>query len=210
MGGVGYPLMAVAQQATALDRNLRLAMILTQMLLSAVGMTGIGLFTRRVFRPATPGMSVAVAAIPAGYLACALAQVAGPGIGAVLDGKLGPWMLSTYIGIGTMLWAATESFSYFRMLKKRMALGLADAAVTDRFRLWAIAIYSASTISILGMVLQEIFGIAINGTTAGHLLVGPLGLVASSALWLAFLPPAAYLRRVQRRSERRSEAHASA
>jgi len=206
MGGVGYPLMAVAQQATGLDRRLRLVLFVTQMILTGVGMMGIGLFTRRVFRPGTIGGRMALFAIAAGYLGCAVAQSAGPGVAHLLDANEGPWLLSTYVGIATMLWAATESFSYFRMLRKRVALGLADAVVTDRFRLWALAIYCATAISVLGMVLQDVFGVAINGTTAGHLLVGPLGLISSLALWLAFLPPAAYVRRVERRAAARTAA----
>lgn len=205
MGGIGYPLMAVAQQATELDQGLRHALIAIQMMLSGVGMWGIAFFTRRVFRPTTGWALLSVVGIAGGYLCCALVQLSGPGLAGVLANE-GPWFISTYLGIATMLWAATESFSYFRMLRKRMAIGLADAVTTDRFRLWSLAIYSSSAISVIAMLLQNVFGLAVNGTTVGHLVVGPLGLFAALALWLAFLPPDAYLRRV----ERRAAAHAAA
>lgn len=200
MGGVGYPLLVVAQEATVLDREVRFALAVAYMFLSVVGMWGIGLFTRHVFRPREAWAKAAVMMIPVGYVAGAWGQIDGPGLGALLAGESGPWLLTSYVGIATMGWAATESFRYYGMLRKRLALGLADPVVADRFRLWAFAIYSASAISALGMLLQEVFGIPVSGTNAGHLVVGPLGLVASFSLWLAFQPPAAYVRRVQRRA----------
>ena len=36
------------------------------------------------------------------------------------------------------VWTAFEGFRYYGMMKKRMALGLADAVVTNRFLLWAL------------------------------------------------------------------------
>ena len=42
MGGVGYPLLAVAQGATELNRDVRVGMLVAQMILSGAGMAGIG------------------------------------------------------------------------------------------------------------------------------------------------------------------------
>jgi hypothetical protein len=200
MGGVGYPLMAVAQQAKQMDHELRVALLVTQMLLTGLGMTGIGVFNWRVFRPGSLFILAITPVIALAYLACAVAQGVGPGFDAILDGEYGPWTVGTCVGIAVMVWAGAESVRYFHLLRKRMALGLADAVVADRFRLWSISMFSAALISKTGLVLQEVFGIAMSGTTAGHLVVGPLGLVVAGALWLAFLPPARYLRRVESRA----------
>jgi hypothetical protein len=200
MGGVGYPLMAVAQQAKQMDPDLRVGLLVAQMLLTGFGMTGVGIFNWRVFRPGSRAVLAITPLIAIAYFGCAFAQGLGPGLLAFLDGNDGPWKLGTYAGIAVMIWAGCESFRYFRLLRKRMALGLADAVVTDRFRLWSISMFCAAAISATGMILQEVFGIEINGTTAGHLVVGPLGLIVAGALWLAFLPPQAYLHRVERRA----------
>jgi hypothetical protein len=204
MGGLGYPLMAVAQQATGMDMHVRVGMLVTQMLCTTIGMTGVTLFTRRVFRPGetwaawtTPGCLLA-------YLAMMIGQGAGPGFAAALQGADAIWFRSSYIGIAVMVWTGAESLRYHLMLRRRQALGLAEPAVVDRFRLWSISMFAASSISLLGIVLRELFGVSVNGTTAGNLLVGPLGLVIAIALWLAFLPPAFYLRRVERVAAARS------
>ena len=198
MGGLGYPLMAIAQQATGLGVNVRVGMLVTQMLCTTIGMTGVTLFTRRVFRPGETWAAWATPACLIGYLGLMFAQAAGPGLPAVLEGSDAIWFRSSYVGVAVMLWTGAESLRYHLMLRRRLALGLAEPAVVDRFRLWSVSMFAASSISMLGIMLRELFGVAINGTTAGNLLVGPLGLLIALALWLAFLPPAAYLRRVER------------
>jgi hypothetical protein len=199
MGGLGYPLMAVAQHGNGLELDVRIGLIVTQMLFSALGMTGVTLFTRRVFRPQEAWAAWTTPLCAGSYLALFLAQALGPGFEETLAAK-GVWYNSTLIGISVMAWTGWESLRYHGMMRRRQLLGLADPAVVDRFRLWAISMFTATTISVVGYLLQRIFGIALNGTTAGHLLVGPLGLVVAIALWLAFLPPAGYLERVRRRS----------
>ena len=199
MGGLGYPLMGVAQQATGLDLGVRIAMIVTQMLFAGVGMTGITLFTRRVFRPQERWAAWTTPLCAGAYLVLLLLQGLGAGFAATLGGS-GIWFHSTYIGIAVMGWTGWESLRYHGLMRRRLAIGIADPVVVDRFRLWAISMFAAAAISTIGVLLQRIFGISINGTTAGHLLVGPLGLVISISLWLAFLPPAGYLERVRRRA----------
>lgn len=199
MGGIGYPLMAVAQQATQLDLGTRVGLIVTQMLFTTIGMTGVTLFTRRVFRPQEAWAAWATPLTTVSYLAFLLAQGLGGGFAEALATQ-GVWYHSTYIGIGVMGWTGWESLRYHSLMRRRLSLGLADPVVVDRFRLWAIAMFAAASISTIGVMLQRIFGISVNGTTAGHLLVGPLGLLIAGALWLAFLPPASYLARVRRRA----------
>ncbi len=47
----------------------------------------------------------------------------------------------------------------------------------------------------------ELMGIKAGASTIGALIVGPFGLVAAGSLWLACLPPRAYLRRVAARAK---------
>jgi hypothetical protein len=196
MGGLGYPMMAVAQQSTEMNIGLRVAMLVTQMLFTTIGMSMVTFFTRRVFRPADPWAAWATPACAAAYLSCFYAQGRGAGFEALLTDPDGVWVTSAYVGIVVMAWTGWESLRYHLLLRRRMGLGLADPVVVDRFRLWTISMFSAASISLAGTILQKVFGISVNGTTAGHLLVGPMGLVCATALWLAFLPPAGYLRRV--------------
>ena len=200
MGGLGYPLLAVAMQATGLPPATRTALAVVQMLLSGVGMVSIACFTWRVFRPTSRWASMLVGGVGGAYGLAFAVQGLGPGFFAFLLDPAGPWHVSTFFGIGVMGWAGAESLRYHRMLRKRIGLGLADPVVADRFRLWAIAILVACTISVVSVVLERVFGIPVAGSAAGALAVGPLGLVAAGTLWLAFLPPAAYVARVRARA----------
>ena len=198
MGGLGYPLMAIAQQATGLGVRTRVGLYVTQMLCTTIGMTGVTLFTRRVFRPGEAWAAWTTPACLVAMIGLMIAQGVGPGIAAALQGGDAIWFRSSYVSIAVMGWTGAESLRYHLMLRRRLALGLAEPVVVDRFRLWSISMFSAASISSLGLVLRELFDVSLNGTTAGNLLVGPLGLVIALALWLAFLPPAGYLRRVER------------
>lgn len=96
------------------------------------------------------------------------------------------------------LWTAWESLSYYAQMRRRLRLGLADPVVVNRFLLWG------------GMALAVFIGVVLNGVAlARHvdILSSPLVLFASSCtgltqailLFLAFLPPRAYLEWVRSR-----------
>ena len=89
-------------------------------------------------------------------------------------------------------WAGLESLLYYVKLRRRLAVGLADAVTADRLRLWSIAMLAAFATSATALTLRG-FGVAMTPTLTG-LVVGPLGIVSASAMWLAFLPPQRYLR----------------
>jgi hypothetical protein len=199
MGGLGYPLMTLSLTAKSLPHGLRVAMAAVQMALWILGMTGFVLFTQRVFRPDRAWAKVVVAVATAGYLAGALAQTLGPGLAAHVDDPHGPWSRTLVLGAATLLWAGVESLRYYLMLRKRLALGLADPAVTDRFRLWAIGMIAAASLSATSVVFDELLGVPMIASTAGSALVGAGGCVCAGSMWLAFLPPRAYLRRVAAR-----------
>lgn len=200
MGGIGYPMLIVAIQATGMDPGLRMALLAVQMLVSAGGMTGVAWFTRHVFRRSDAWATWLFAALVAAYAGLALWQIMGPGLLAFLAAPSeSPWNLQTYLGIAVMTWAGVEAIHYWRLLQKRIALGLADPVVADRFRLWGTGILTADTISFI-TVVGGWLGIDMVGTAAGSVAVGFLGLVAAAMLWLAFVPPASYLERVRARA----------
>jgi len=200
MGGIGYPLMTIAVQGESLSPGTRHAMLLGQMATSIVGMTGLGWFTRRVFRANAAWAMTLWIAIVAVYLGLAGAQIFGAGLAAFLaDPESGPWHASNYMSIVVMTWAGIESVRYWTMQKKRLALDLADPVVADRFRLWGLAILTADAISILSAGF-ELAGVMMVGTAIGSILVGGLGLFAAAFLWRAFVPSAGYLERVRRKA----------
>ncbi|HTO05549.1 MAG TPA: hypothetical protein VMR86_00690, partial [Myxococcota bacterium] len=94
------------------------------------------------------------------------------------------------------VWTAFEGFRYYGMMRKRMALGLADAVVTNRFLLWAFAgIVSFAWNSVSAWCLVA----GIDLRSALPLLSTSLGGFANTVLlFLIFMPPAAYTRWVMR------------
>ena len=204
MGGVGYPLMAVAINGHGLADSTRAAFVGGQMLTTLLGMGGVAWFTVRVFRPREAWALSFWLALVASYGAVGTAQLLGPGLLAfALDPQSSPWRVTNYLSIVVMSWAGIEAVRYWLMLRKRLALGLADPVVTDRFRLWAIAILTSDAISVISAGF-EATGVKMIGTAAGGIVVGALGLVAAAALWLAFVPNEAYLERVRRQAAGRA------
>lgn len=200
MGGVGYPLMAIAVNATGLGDGTRIAMGFGNMACQSLGMLGVAWFTRSVFRPHESLALGLMVGIGVAYGALAALQLTGPGMLAYLqEPETGAWANSMFVGLVVMIWAGVESLRYYRMQRRRLALGLADPVVTDRFRLWAVAILVAAFISGLTAVLR-MFGIETAGTALGSAIVGTFGLVSAGSLWLAFWPPERYLARVKTRS----------
>jgi hypothetical protein len=99
-------------------------------------------------------------------------------------------------------WSALESLRYHRIMRLRTRLGLADPVVTESFRLWGLGTGAAFAGSLLGFMTPTLAGQGAAELPVPNLILSLLGLVAAIAMWLAFLPPAAYQRRVEARNRR--------
>jgi hypothetical protein len=96
------------------------------------------------------------------------------------------------------LWTAWESLRYHGAMRRRVRLGLADAAVSERFLLWGLMALSATA----GVALNAI-AIALRVPMLDPmLLLGSsfTGLCQTLLLLLVFAPPRAYLRWVRARA----------
>jgi hypothetical protein len=109
--------------------------------------------------------------------------------------------IQSLLQTSALLWGAAESIRYWRLMRKRGRLGLADPVVTNRFLLWGIGAGAAG------------LGVAV-GAVASHVLATPSlqipwviasssahGMVAAIAMSLAFVPPNAYLRWLRRNAD---------
>jgi len=127
--------------------------------------------------------------------------------------QTGPYWIAFAV-IGTYpLWMTIESFSYYVRMRRRLALGLAEPLVTDRFRLWGLASLSAAA-SIWCVHLPALMGL-VPGTPASNeavavatLITGLFGIGTVLCYWLTFFPPDWYRQRIvgARASVRPSEA----
>jgi hypothetical protein len=96
-------------------------------------------------------------------------------------------------------WACIESGRYHFLLRRRLRIGLADPVVTDRFGLYAAATCLAVVTNVCGQLYWWL-GVEMLTDALGSALLLVLGAGSTVLMWLAFLPPRAYLERVRARS----------
>jgi hypothetical protein len=159
------------------------------------GFTSAGLFNWRVYRPDSRAAARAVAV---GVL------IAGVGFGLELGTTAFADPLHPGVGVSvvsslcaaTLLWGAFESVRYWLLMRRRLALGLADPVVTNRFLLYGLGIGSAGFGSALSISAQLFFGLGMSEMPVLMFSNSVFGLFAAIFMWVAFLPPAAWRRYV--------------
>ena len=152
----------------------------------------------RVFRPQAAWAGVLTAAVLVAVVTAMVVRVVSPGLAAFVEDGRGVWKFHAAIAIAPLIWAGLESQRYFDMLRRRCRLGLADPVIVDRFRLWAIGMLLAASVTAVSIVL-EIQGRTMVNVPIGGVAIGILGSLSAVAMGFAFVPPAAYTRWVAAR-----------
>lgn len=157
-----------------------------------IGILALVLGVWRVFRPGSrvaAGGFIATAAALTLHFAASLASF-DP------SGHRTPFVFWLFNAVGASAygWSAFECFRYHGLLRRRARLGLVDDDLVNRFLLWALAGSCGFLLFAVGMLNR----IAANGGvhTAVLLSQSILGLGAGVCIWLAFFPPAFYVRRI--------------
>lgn len=197
--GVGYPLSIAGVRGSQEWAGTCLALSFVAV---SSGFSLLFVFTWRVFRPQATWARVLVAAGAITLLGKALhgcIQVHDRGVIDMVDLPVHQILLQTGPVVVAYLWTAFESLRYYGVMRRRVSLGLADVAVTDRFLLWGL------------MGLTSAFGVTLN-TCAVLLHVdtfhsswillasGICGLFQTLFLVLAFVPPQSYVSWVRTRT----------
>lgn len=106
------------------------------------------------------------------------------------------WIAFSVIGTYP-LWVAAEAFRYWRLMRKRVSIGLADPLVANRFLLWTIA--SMTTVaSIWSVEVPTYLGYARMSPESEHvtqiamLCTALFGIATIATYWLTFFPPTWY------------------
>lgn len=100
--------------------------------------------------------------------------------------------------VTALLWGAIEALRYRARMRRRARLGLGDPVVENRFLVWGIGAAAAGIGSVLSVVAGTLYGAEALVDPGLLLLLSLHGMVAALCMWLAFLPPQAYLRRLTR------------
>lgn len=199
IGAIGFPGSTASGFGRAVgEMSIPLWFVFTS--ITQIGLILIYAFTWQVFRPNERwGQALVVAGgllMFVGLVTSALALAAAPpdAISTVVSRN------GMFIGMagycGCFLWSAIEGFVHHRNAQRRMAIGLADPVVVNRFLLWGLFGSAATAINVASFAGNAI---GVDPSTSPLVLVpmGVFGFFASLAMYLAFLPPEAYLARVR-------------
>ena len=164
----------------------------------SVGMAALCLFTWRVYRPNSSSARAFAAALVIPLVGMVVYSfVAGTTL--VLQSR--PLAIaSSVIHVSAMMWSAIEALLYWRAMKRRLSLGLADALVTNRFLLWGLATGMAGQGIAIGAFARLGMGLPIDAAWIS-LCYAAHGTVSAVCFWLAFSPPHRYARWIARGAE---------
>lgn len=193
--GIGFPM--VVAGGRLFETHLLLATFLHHFgnLCITFGIGGFFVFTALVFRPG---------ALWARLLAIAGCVVIAVDLAGLLWAWYGvdradmmrrsfPFSLTNMLVLGLgYAWMGGEGLRYYRMMRRRFALGIGDPITANRFLLWAIAGIVASAATLVNVtVVSTAGGAAQNPMTVT--VTSMNGLLQSLLLFLIFMPPQSYL-----------------
>jgi hypothetical protein len=158
------------------------------LLLVAIGSIGLYVAMRQIYRPDSAWATAGVALGSALMIGAFVARLVEGGVPTPWDPT--PANASFLLGrFAVYAWAAIESYRYFALLRRRLAIGIADPVAMLQILFWAIAAtgiaVSVSTIAV------GTFALGVRPATwpAGVGVVAFVAITSASAIWCAFMPP---------------------
>ncbi len=118
---------------------------------------------------------------------------------------------TNFMRVVPTIWACAESIGYWRRMRRRVGLGLADPVVANRFALWGVWTAAFAALPATALVLRIVLPILladqvgqIDALEVQSAMLGPLravmgiaALCGLVALVLSFFPPTWYLARLR-------------
>jgi hypothetical protein len=196
---VAYPMFLLGQLVP--PSAVRVGLLSLGIAVAHVGVGAIFMFTWSAFRPDVRWirypMGAAFAMMAAHWIGVTAMLWGVRDTTATLADASAFWSLfsSAVSGVG-FAWTGWEALRYWPLLRRRQALGLSDALVTNRVLLWGLVGLSSTIINVNNIfaILRGINTVTDPGTA---LTTATLGCFNALALFLAFLPPAGYARWVR-------------
>lgn len=195
--GIGFPIVLLTELRETIGPVLTFAADFIGSFAAAIGFAGFYVFTWRVFRPDTR-WAAAFTMLGAGAALVATAATVWLAIGVESSDQkfniVRGWEILFFTSAAAgSLWSAVEAVRYHAMLRRRLTLGLVDGIVTNRVLLWGLTGASAGTALVI-LTLLRLADVNYMNAPVALFTAALCGFLASLFLYLAFLPPAAYLR----------------
>jgi hypothetical protein len=155
----------------------------------------------RIFRPGERWARALVGCFAVGLAAGWLATVASGKTVSLADATAAN-AAYTLGRVAIYFWGAFEALRYHAMLRRRVALGLADPVSAHQILLWGVAWLSMSAIAFVSLHAAFVRVLSPTDPAAPfYLLAGnALNLAAWTCTWCAFFPPRAYQRWIESRA----------
>jgi hypothetical protein len=99
---------------------------------------------------------------------------------------------------GAYAWLAVEAHDAYRRGCRAIKFGLVDALSVHQLLLWTFAAGVMTAGIVLSLVVRSLGGGAVPTTVVGRYAFAVIGVIGSGCSWLAFFPPMAYRRWVER------------
>jgi hypothetical protein len=202
---VGFPLMVVS---VVLEKSAVGGAVFAHLLggLSvAAASTMYWVFTWRVFRPDSRIAAVGTAVAALVYLACVcLASRVASDHGIVGSRAFMGWWRYGYpvFMLLGFCWTLFESLRYYGALRKRARLGIGDAAVCNRFLLFA-GLAATWVLTAACLLIVYVFRLGPFETPWFMAAIAAAGSLNAICLVFAFMPPCWYVTRFAQREEER-------
>lgn len=198
IGPLGFALTVAALALGAARPRAVFAALLGAQIAISAGALATYVFTWRVFRLEARWAPALVALAAAVFGVSTLGRLVYGGYSLPL--QLDVWLaLQSAAVVACLFWGAGESLIYHGHMRRRLRLGLADPITTNRFLLWGLGIGSAGVGSAIANVAMWLRGNATPALDALTLSNSLFGLAAAILMWIAFLPPRAYIRWIESR-----------
>jgi len=199
----GIPILAFSGLGRAAVDDVNFAIAVSGLSVFGAGVVAQAAFTWKTFRPAAGWAAGAVLAVAlcevfvtAGYFNALFS--APPGTAS--QGASGWWVVGLVVPMTCVSWwSCGEALHQYGMARKRQAIGLGDAVVTNRLLLWAFVGFFAGLSNCVVSTLQ-IRGMAVTADPVAAGTMAAFATVSALGLYLVFMPPPAYVRFIERRA----------
>jgi hypothetical protein len=204
---VYIPMMAVSGMGRVSVGELRFGLLVFATLFLWSGAGCIVGFTWKTFRPGDTWAELLTLAICSGLAATggglvAALHVSPPEMRSFDAGQLWAGLIRLPL-IATFVWTGLEGLRHHQMSRRRLALGLADPVVTNRFLLWGVLGLVQTAIQVVSLTLH-VQGLGMLASPVGLFVVAVAGIVGSVFMYLTFMPPRFYVRMLEQRPPQRA------
>lgn len=196
LGAIGYPLSTAARRGLLPTDEANATLMAVGFAAQNLACLAVYWMTARTFRAGVRWARGLVAAAGLAFLTSYVGHALDSGFVGNTTGSA--YYLGLVTRAGAFAWACFESLRQFGLARRRLALGLADPLVVNRFLLFGLGtggVFAAFAIFLAAQLLHA------KVAEAGWVLAatGAAGLFAAVPTWLAFLPPPFYRRRFEAR-----------